>query len=162
MLTQQLLPLLSRSAPARIVIIASRAHRRARLNLAALPRGGDCGAFAAYARSKLCNMLFMRALVPRLAQSGVTVNAVHPGVVNTQLFASLPLARSAAALLGRAFLLSPESGARCGLYVATAAQLAAVSGEYFESCAPVAPSPAARDARAAEELWQLCERLAAL
>ncbi|MBV9621406.1 MAG: SDR family NAD(P)-dependent oxidoreductase [Gammaproteobacteria bacterium] len=161
-LTQRLLPLLLRAPAARIVIVASRAHRRGRPPaFPPLPQGGDCGAFAAYARSKLCNLLFMRALAARLATSAVTVNAVHPGVVNTGLFRSLPLARAAGSLLLRRLLLSPEEGARASVYLASSPQLTGVSGAYFEGGRPVTPSRAAREEGTAARLWSESERLSA-
>jgi retinol dehydrogenase 12 len=158
-LTAALLPVLSRARAARIVIVASRAHRRARLNLGALPAGGDCSAYAAYARSKLCNLLFMRGLAQRLAGSTVTANALHPGVVNTGLFSRLPLLRFLGSLGGGLVLLSPARGARCSVRVASDPQLEGVSGAYFEACRRVAPSAAATLDADVERLWGLSERL---
>ncbi|MBV9697628.1 MAG: SDR family NAD(P)-dependent oxidoreductase [Gammaproteobacteria bacterium] len=160
-LTQALLPALTRAAAARIVVVASRAHRRARRGLGALPAGGDCGAYAAYARSKLCNLLFMRALARRLAGSAVTANALHPGVVRTGLFRWLPALRLAVALGGRGFLLNAVQGAHCSVHLATAAELSGISGAYFEACRRVAPSAAARNDADAERLWALSELLSA-
>lgn len=158
-LTRALLPILERARAARIVIVASRAHRRAQLNLAALPAGGDCGAYAAYARSKLCNLLFMRGLAQRLAGGTVAANALHPGVVNTGLFSGLPLLRLMAAVGGGLFLLDPARGARCSVHLASAPELEGVSGAYFEACRRVAPSAAATNEGDAQRLWAESERL---
>ena len=92
LLTNLLLDLLERSAPARIVIVASRAHRRGALDFDDLsferkPYNG----FAAYSASKLANVLFAFELARRLEGTGVTANALHPGVVATQIFRNLGL-----------------------------------------------------------------------
>ncbi|MGZ9081833.1 MAG: SDR family NAD(P)-dependent oxidoreductase, partial [Rhodoplanes sp.] len=83
LLTQLLWERLLRSAPARIVNVASEAHRGARLDFSDLQSGNSYGAWKAYRRSKLCNILFTRELARRLAGTGVTANCVHPGFCAT-------------------------------------------------------------------------------
>ena len=84
LLTNLLLDRLRESAPARIINVASSAHRNAgKLRISDLPDANRSGGYRAYGRSKLCNILFTRELARRLAGSGVTVNAVHPGLVRT-------------------------------------------------------------------------------
>src|SRR5207244_649792 len=82
LLTRELLPLLQSSAPARIVNVASEAHRGAKLDFSDLQSERSYG-FGVYGRSKLANILFTRELSRRLAGTGVTANALHPGVVAT-------------------------------------------------------------------------------
>ena len=88
LLTNLLLEKIKKSAPARIVVVASEAHRNVKLDLEDLmgERGGV--GFRAYSRSKLANILFTRSLAKRLQGSGVTINAVHPGVVHTGLLSA--------------------------------------------------------------------------
>jgi NAD(P)-dependent dehydrogenase (short-subunit alcohol dehydrogenase family) len=162
LLTNLLLPRLRQSAPARVIVVASEAHRRATLDFDDLMSARTTGSWTAYERSKLANVLFMRALDRRLAGSGVTVNAVHPGVVRSGLFRHSPvLLRAALAGFGW-LLLSPRRGARGSVYLASAPELSAASGGYFRRCRQVAPGAAAQSAASAERLWQESARLAGL
>ncbi len=97
----------------------------------------------------------MRALAPRLAGSGVTVNALHPGVVSTQLFRELPLpVRVALGTIGRLVLLSPRRGADTSVYLASAPELAGSQRRLLPPPPPVSPSAAAQSDADAERLWQ--------
>jgi len=163
LLTNLLLPRLRHSAPARVVVVASRAHRRATLDFGDLMNERVAGLWPAYERSKLANLLFMRALARRLAGSGVTVNALHPGVVRSQLFRSAPAPlRLLLSVFGRWLLRSPEAGARTSVYLALAPELAGASGGYYSDCRRVTPSAAAQHDVDAERLWQASARLTQL
>jgi NAD(P)-dependent dehydrogenase (short-subunit alcohol dehydrogenase family) len=163
LLTRLLLPKLRSSAPARIVVVASEAHRRARLDFSDLMNTKARGFLTAYERSKLANLLMMRALGSRLAGSGVTVNAVHPGVVASALFRDTPaLVRIALSSVGRLFLISPERGARGSVQLATAPELATESGGYYCRGRRVAPSAGAQSDEDAERLWRESARLTGL
>jgi retinol dehydrogenase 12 len=162
LLTNLLLPKLKSSAPARIIIVASEAHRRARLDFRDLMSGAASG-WVAYGRSKLANLLFSQALAARLAGSGVTVNALHPGVVASNLFHSTPpLLRGLLASVGRLFMRSPEQGARTSVYLASAPEVADRSGGYYADCRLLAPSRAAQSAADATRLWLESARLTGL
>ena len=155
LLTQLLLAKLTACAPARVIIVASEAHRRARLDFDDLMNDRVTGHWSAYNRSKLANLLFARALARRLSGSGVTVNALHPGVVSTQLFRDLPLpVRVALGTIGRLVLLSPRQGADTSVYLASAPELAGASGGYYRRRRPLSPSAAAQSDADAERLWQ--------
>jgi retinol dehydrogenase 12 len=161
--TNLLLGKLKASTPARVIVVASEAHRRAALNFGNLASSGGAGPLAAYARSKLANLLFTRALAQRLDGSGVTVNALHPGVVSSHLFHDSPLLlRTLLASVGRAFMLSPSQGARTSVYLATAPELARQSGGYYRDCRPATPSRAAQSDADAARLWQESARLTGL
>jgi len=163
LLTNLLLDKLKSSAPARVIVVASEAHRRARLDFADLMNASVSGLLSAYARSKLANVLFARALAARLAGSGVTVNALHPGFVYSNLFHSSPAAlRVVLATLARPFMLTPEQGARTSVYLAAAPQVAGRSGDYYRACRPESPSAAAQSEADAERLWQESARLTGL
>lgn len=163
LLTNLLLDKLKASTPARVIVVSSEAHRRGRLDFADLMNTAGSGAMAVYARSKLANALFARSLAARLAGSGVTVNSLHPGVVDTHLFHGLPLPlRALLASFGRLFMLSPAQGARTSVYLATAPELAGRSGGYYRDCQPDTPSRAAQSDADAARLWQESARLTGL
>jgi len=163
LLTNLLLDKLKASAPARVIVVASEAHRRATLDFGDLMNAGASGWSTAYERSKLANVLFARELARRLAGTGVTVNALHPGVVRSQLFRGSPaLLRVLLWSVGRLFMLSPQQGARGSVYLASASELDGESGGYYRGCRRVAPSAAAQSEACAARLWQESARLTGL
>jgi NAD(P)-dependent dehydrogenase (short-subunit alcohol dehydrogenase family) len=163
LLTNLLLDKLKASVPARVIVVASEAHRRATLDFGDLMNAGASGWWTAYERSKLANVLFARELARRLAGTGVTVNALHPGVVRSQLFRSSPaLLRVLLWSVGRLFMLSPQQGARGSVYLASASELDGESGGYYRGCRRVAPSAAAQSEACAARLWQESARLTGL
>ncbi len=154
-LTDALLPLLVRGAPARVVVLTSSMHREGAFDFedpqfkVRQHHGGT-----AYAQSKLANVMFTFALARRLAGQGVTVNAVHPGVVDTGLRREAPpTAREPRNPL------SPEEGAKGPLHLATSAAVASVTGGYFEGTEQKPASGAANDVKAQERLWALSRAL---
>ncbi len=162
LLTNLLLEKLTRSAPARVIVIASEAHRRARLDFGDL-MNARVGFLRAYERSKLANLLFVRSLARRLTGSAVTVNAAHPGFVHSQLFRDFrgPLRLLFASAL-RPFMRSLRRGARTSIFLATSPEVAGASGGYYRDCRRIEPSPAARCDETAERLWSESVRLTAL
>lgn len=114
----------------------------------------------AYGQSKLANGLFAFELARRYAGTSVTANAVHPGVINTNLgrhFEKWKL--FIAGLIGWTFMKSVEAGAATTCYVAAHPALAGVSGHYFADCNPEVPGPAMRDPELAARLWKVSEEL---
>ncbi len=159
LLTHLLRDRLEESAPARIVTVSSTAHTRGRMQWDDLQLARRYRPYAAYAQSKLANVLFTRELARRLSGTGVTANCLHPGVIATRLLGSI--ARVPRALQGflRFFFDSPENGAKTSLFVATAASVETVTGQYFEKCQACDPSSAATDDASASRLWRISERL---
>ncbi|HET7269020.1 MAG TPA: SDR family oxidoreductase [Oleiagrimonas sp.] len=168
LLTRLLLERLKASAPARIVNVASRAHYRGTLDLDDIGFEHGWRIMPAYARSKLANVLFTRALAQRLSGSGVTVNAVHPGVVGTHIWdhGAPPWARAlfriVFAPVKRFYMRTPEDGAGPIVRLAIDADMEGQSGLYFNREHVAEPSEAARDDALAERLWLESERLVAL
>jgi retinol dehydrogenase 12 len=163
LLTNLLLPKLEQSAPARVVVVASEAHRRAGwLDFDDL-MNARVSFLRAYDRSKLANLLFMRALAARLKGGGVTVNALHPGFVHSQLFRSFrgPLRMLLATVL-RPFMRSPRRGAQTSIYLSSSPEVEGASGGYYRDCRRIQPSAAARCDEAAARLWSESVRLTAL
>ena len=152
--------LLERLAPdGRIVTVSSRAHYQGTLNLAQVtnPRA-RYGARAAYAQSKLANVLHTFALARRLATSGtrITVNCLHPGIVATNL---LPRWLQIVKPFISHQTFDAERGARTTLYLALSSDVAGVSGRYFDENQAVQPAAdAANDVALQEALWEASER----
>ena len=154
--TQLLLPRLRESASARIVTVASRAHYRAGgIDFAAVrsPTASKTG-LPEYQVSKLANVLFSAELARRLAGSEVTTYALHPGVVATDIWRTVP---SLIRPLMKLFMIDAEEGARTSLHCALDTGAASETGLYYDKCRPKAPSALAQDASLAAELWRLSE-----
>jgi retinol dehydrogenase-12 len=163
LLQRRLEPLLRKSAPARVIVLASTAHVRAvrGLNFDDLQFERRYAGGKVYGASKLANILFTRELAKRLEGSGVTANSVHPGVVRTRFAGD----GDAGGLWGFTFkylrflLLTPERGARTSVFLACDPQLSAATAGYYSDCKLREPSRAARDPESALRLWQTSERL---
>ncbi len=160
LLTHLLRERLAASAPARVVTVASEAHRQARgIDWDALREPTRTRtAWREYAVSKLANLLFSAELARRLRGTGVTTYAVHPGVVASGLWRRLPAPVRGTAKL---FMISNEKGARTSVYCVTRPELASETGLYYAGCAQKRPTAVAEDRALAEELWrrslQYCE-----
>lgn len=154
LLTHLLLDLLKKSAPSRIVIVSSMAHRWGKLKKDDLNSEKTYKAFPAYCQSKLANLLFMRELVRRLEGSGVTVNAAHPGAVRTEI--SRDSSFSLAICLAPLFLLfmkNAELGAQTQIRLAVDPKLETVTGKYFSNCKLDKESKRAQNDEDALWLW---------
>jgi retinol dehydrogenase 12 len=164
LLTHLLLDLLKSGGPSRIVTTASNAHRGAKISFDDLLAGRQYSPMGAYSTSKLANVLFTRSLAKRLQGTAVTATSVHPGFVRTNIGRNndvSPVIKAIMRLIFR-FARSPEKGAETLVYLASSPEVQGASGGYYFDCKPTPASPAAQDDGAAERLWQLSERLAAI
>jgi NAD(P)-dependent dehydrogenase (short-subunit alcohol dehydrogenase family) len=161
LLTQLLLPTLKAQVPARIVNVASDAHRRGHIDLGDLQAQKRYRSFRAYSDSKLANVLFTAELARRLVGTGVTANCLHPGVVRSGFARQYGGIKKWVWKLGGLFMISPGEGARTIVYLASSPAVAGVSGQYFQRCHAVEPSRAARDPDLARGLWNASEQLVA-
>jgi len=167
-LTLELLDLLRASAPARIVNVASDAHRFGSIDWDDLQserryRGLPfVAAMRVYGSSKLLNLLFTRELARRLEGSGVTANCVHPGAVSTRLGTNNGSVGKLVTGLLRPFMLSPAAGAETSIFLASSPELSELSGRYFTRKREAACSRAAQDDAAARRLWDVSVELAGL
>ena len=163
LLTNLLLDLLVRSAPARVVTVASVGHRRGTIDFDDLGFERGYTVMRSYARSKLANVLFAAELARRLAGTGVTSNSVHPGSVDTNIWSGAPLwAKPLIQILFRPFFISAEQGAARVVQLAASPELEGVTGLYFEEGKPVTPAPLALDASLARRLWDVSARMVGL
>ncbi|KAJ8289109.1 hypothetical protein COCON_G00017680 [Conger conger] len=159
LLTNLLIGLLKRSAPARIVVVSSLAHNFGWIRFHDLQSLGSYNSGLAYCQSKLANVLFTRELARKLEGSGVTVNSVHPGSVKSEL-ARHSTTMSLLFTLFAVFLKTPRAGAQTSVYCAVAEELHSVSGRHFSDCAPAFVAPQGRSEKTAKTLWAIsCDLL---
>lgn len=161
-LTQGLRERLVASAPARIVSTSSGAHLGMQLDFDNLQGERGFSGWKAYGRSKLCNILFTRALARRLQGSGITANCLHPGFIATRFGDASGGIVGAAFGFFKLFAKTPEKGADTVIYLASAPDVAQTTGGHFYNRRPASVSSAARDERTAERLWAESLRLAGL
>lgn len=162
LLTHLLLDTLKASAPARVVNVSSGAESGAKVDWDDLQLARKYRGFAAYALSKRFNLYFTYELARRLAGTGITVNALHPGAVATGIWAN-PFGRLGGLVqpLTRLTMKSPEKAAETVVYLATAPAVAGVTGKYFVDRKERYSSRASQDAAAAQRAWQMSEALLA-
>jgi NAD(P)-dependent dehydrogenase (short-subunit alcohol dehydrogenase family) len=151
----------------RVVVLSSSAHRMA-------PPGGiqfdnlsgekGYKPWTAYGQSKFANLLFAKELARRLLGSGRTANAVHPGVIHTNLGRNIGAPAAQAIFYGVADALALKTigqGAATACYVAVHPAAAKISGEYFADCNIQKPRADANDAGLAQRLWEVSESVVA-
>ncbi|MGE3343231.1 MAG: SDR family NAD(P)-dependent oxidoreductase [Vicinamibacterales bacterium] len=154
LLTLELLPLLRSSAPARVVNVSSQMHRTGSLAPQTHAQVQKFSGMRAYAQAKLAQIMCGYVLARRLTGSGVTVNALHPGVVSTHVAHEMGTAFDfMQRVLLRPFASSPEQGARTSVYLAASPEVAGVTGGYFEQCAPRRSSADSYDEALQERVW---------
>ena len=158
--TEQLRERLLASAPARVINTSSEAHRGMKIDFGDLHGSRSYQAFRAYGRSKLCNILFTRELARQLSGTGVTVNCLHPGFVNTRFGDESKGPLSLLFRIAKNFAISPEKGAETMVFLASAKEVAGTTGQYFYQCRPKTSSIEAQDEDAAKRLWEESVKLA--
>lgn len=163
--TTELLEVIKKSAPARIVNVSSMAHAMARNGLDfddVVERKKSYAGMSVYGESKLANIMFSNELARRLDGTGVTVNSLHPGVIasgfgtnNKGIFGF------ATKHLSPLFLTSPGKGAATSVYLCSSPDVAGTTGRYFKDKKEVKPTRFALDEAAAKKLWSLSEEIVA-
>ena len=161
LLTGLLMPLLLRSVEGRIVVVSSGAHKIGRMDYEDPGMNRSFAVWGAYGRSKLANIWFTRELAARLAATSVTVNALHPGAVSTDIGVDrrTGFGRLVHKLM-RPFFLTPEQGSETAVYLATAPELAGQSGGYYYRKKRISPSARAEDSSEAARFWEWSEQAA--
>jgi NAD(P)-dependent dehydrogenase (short-subunit alcohol dehydrogenase family) len=158
-LTLRLLPSLKRAPGARILNITSNSYAIGRLNFDDLTFKRFYWPLGPYSASKLGNIYFTRELARRLDGSDITVNAVHPGLIFTNLgIGNNPgLARKLLGSIWSKFSLDESEGHRCPVYAATAPELEGVTGKYIADCRVAKLKPIALKDAPAKRLWEVSE-----
>ncbi|XP_071763070.1 retinol dehydrogenase 14b [Centroberyx gerrardi] len=165
LLTHLLLGLLKTSAPSRIVVVSSKLYKYGHINFDDLNSENSYNKASCYSQSKLANLLFTLELARRLEGTGVTVNALTPGIVRTRLgrHVHIPLlAKPLFYLASLAFFKSPLEGAQTPLYLACSPEVEGQSGKCFANCEEEELMAKATDEQAAKRLWDLSERMVGL
>jgi NAD(P)-dependent dehydrogenase (short-subunit alcohol dehydrogenase family) len=152
LLTNLLLDHIKASAPARIINLASAAHKMGSIHFDDIEGKKSCSSMKSYGQSKLCSILFTKKLSEMLKGNNVTVNCLHPGVVATHLFDKMP-----AWLLipFKWIFISPVKGAETSIYLATSDEVNNISGQYFAKKKVISSNKESCDLLIAEKLWDL-------
>ena len=165
LLTSLLLDRIRASAPARVVVVSSHAHKHAGggLDFDDLQSEQSYKPFPVYGKTKLANIYFARELARRLDPTEVTVNALHPGFVASRFGRDGDSGRlgELGMILGRPLAISPEKGARTSVWLASSPDVEGTTGGYFYKCKPSTPSKLAQDDEIARRLWAVSEELVA-
>ncbi|MFX1497011.1 MAG: SDR family oxidoreductase [Promethearchaeota archaeon] len=157
LLTNLLLDMLKMSAPSRIINMSSGYHKRAALDFNDLQgENKKYGLVKAYGISKLALTMFTYELSRRLEGTGVTVNAVHPGVVNTNLGRDQSKFSQAIATV---FFKKPSKGAETSIYLASSREVEGVTGKYFVNKQPKESSEASYNKDYAKKLWEMSVKM---
>ena len=157
LLTNLLLDQLKAAGRARIINVT--APSTTRLNFDDLQGERDFNALSAFGASKMCNLLFTYELARRLAGTGLTSNAFHPGLMKSNLLNEAP---GMVRWLSHLFSASPERAARNLVYVASSPNVAGASGRFFKGRKTISSNPYSRDPNNQRRLWEVSARLANL
>jgi NAD(P)-dependent dehydrogenase (short-subunit alcohol dehydrogenase family) len=163
LLTNLLLATLKKSAPSRIINVSSMAHFSARFDIIKLNSEDKYSPWNAYATSKLENLYLTYELAEKLKGTGVTVNAVHPGLVNSKFGKQgggpfLAIFRIMQKYSGK----TPANGAKTSIYLALSDEVEGTTGAYFADEKRSESSKASHDKVVAKKLWQISEKLTKL
>jgi NAD(P)-dependent dehydrogenase (short-subunit alcohol dehydrogenase family) len=160
LLTQLLLDVLKASAPARIVNVSSVAHTQGKIDFADLQGMQRYSFTKAYGQSKLAQIYFTYELDNQLKNTGVTVNALHPGVVSSNFNDGMKgIAHVIGAVIYFIAGITVEKGAQTTLYLATSPEVEGVSGKYFSDCKERASSRLSYDVAVRQRLWSVSQEL---
>ena len=160
--TIELLPEIKAAGNARIINVASDAHRAGEFNLENLQLQENFNPMKAYANSKLFNILFTKGLAERVKETEVTVNCLHPGVVRSNFGNSGSKLVQLFYKLGSLFMISSEKGAETTIYLAISPGVEGVNGAYFKNKKVKTPRKEALNMEDAEKLWEVSEEFCGL
>lgn len=163
LLTNLLLDLIIKSAPSRIINVASGGHKAGKIHLEDINLEESFNMSKAYAQSKLANVLFTYELSRRLEGQGVTVNTLHPGAVasNIGINRDTGFGKLITGMLKPLFQ-TPQKGAETAIYLASSKEVEGISGKYFYKKKQAESSKLSHDKELAKKLWDLSEEMVEL
>ncbi len=153
LLTNLLLPLLKNGVPARVINVSSTMHTEGHIDFDDIESEKDFDGYRAYGNSKLALILFTKSLAKNLLGTGITVNALHPGWVKTEL-AFGAFSNKLARLLSSARMITPQKGAATSIYLAVSPEVEKITGKYFVNCREAETSSESKDEKIAGRLWK--------
>jgi len=159
LLTNLLLEVIKSSAPSRIVNISSFVAKDGHINFLDINTSDPYDKWKAYTQSKLANIIFTNYLAKKLDGTGITINSVNPGFVQTDL---LKTSASVVNFASKFAAKTPEKGAQTSIFVATAPELEKVSGKYFSDCKEHPTNSESHNSEVADKLWKLSVELTSL
>jgi len=159
LLTVELLDLLKSSAPARIVNVASEAHRNSHINFDDLNLENGYSGWKAYAQSKLANVLFTYKLASKLEGTGATANCMHPGFVGTNIFNHVKGIGGKIVRLITPFMRTPEKGADTVIWLASSPEVEGITGRYFIDRKDRQSNQESYNVAIASRLWEVSEEM---
>jgi len=154
LLTNLLLDLIKKSAPSRIINVSSALYKNGEINFDDIESKKSFNSLKVYSKSKLGNIFFTKVLAQRLKGTNVTVNALHPGVIATNLTRNYGPIISG---LSKLVFSSPEKGAQTSLYLATSNEVSDITGVYFAKSKQEQTIGSSNDMDKAERFWNICE-----
>lgn len=160
LLTHLLIDLLKRSTPSRIVVVASELYRLSSVNLNNLNPSSSWFPPYIYYPSKYANIYFTLELARRLEGSGVTVNCLHPGMIDSGIWRNVPVPLNwPLKLIVKLFFKTPLQGCQTSVYLACSDEVSNVTGRYFMDCKERSLTRGATDMSKAKKMWEISEEL---
>ena len=150
------------SCKARIINVSSEAQRAGRIHFDDLMLEHNFGGFQAYAQAKLANIIFSYELTRRWGNTGITANAMHPGVVSTNFGSEAKPIFRGLIKMGKPFLKSPAKGADTIVYLATSPAVEGISGKYFAYRREIKSNAQSHNEEIGRKLWEVSEELTGL
>jgi NAD(P)-dependent dehydrogenase (short-subunit alcohol dehydrogenase family) len=162
LLTNLLLEMIISSSPSRIINVSSSSHQGQVIDFDDLECQNNYQFMRAYGKSKLANILFTYELARRLEGRGVTANALHPGLVGTNIAGNNGWLLRFFLPLWRIWAMDPDRGAETSIYLATSPEVEGVSGKYFYQKESIPSSEYTHDQQVAERLWEVSAKMTGL
>ena len=160
LLTNLLRKTLEKSAPARVINVSSSLHKLGKIDFDNIPFEKNYSRAKAYQRSKLANIAFTNELARRLDSHAVTVNAMNPGLVATNVGESAGgISAKIKGLVDNIAAITPEEGAQTILYLATSPEVTGVTGRYFVKEKSIPALKISYDLAFCNQLWSVSEKL---
>jgi NAD(P)-dependent dehydrogenase (short-subunit alcohol dehydrogenase family) len=159
LLTNLLMDIIKASAPSRIISVSSSAHMFGHIDFEDLMGERKYRAMRAYGQAKLANLLFIYELARKLSGTGVTANALHPGVVRTNFGKGIKGRWRILLMLGKPFTISAGKGAETSIYLASSPKVSGTSGKYFVKQKEKRSSKESYNESVAKRLWDESAKL---